>query len=169
MATIGHVAAGIAIARAGTGGRDYLGLAVVTAAAVSPDVDLVFGINHRGATHSVTFALVVALASAVLLRIANHPQPRRIALLAFASVLSHILLDFLTVSSPIAALWPLTSAEFVFPYPFLPSVPLDERIRSVSGLTKAAAEVVWSIALLAAGMWIGVRRRGVGSRGTEAS
>jgi inner membrane protein len=169
LATIGHIAAGIAIARAGTGGRDYLGLVVVTAAAVSPDIDLVFAMNHRGATHSVGFAVVVAVASGVLLRTVNHRRPRHIALLAFVSVLSHILLDFLTVASPIAALWPITSTEFKFPYPFLPSVPLDERIRSVAGLRTAAAEVAWSIGLVAAGMWIGFRHRGVGTGGTEAS
>lgn len=169
MATIGHVAAGIAIARAGAGERDHLGLTVVTAAAVSPDVDLVLGINHRGATHSITFAVVVAVTTAIVLHIAKHPEPRRIALLAFAGVLSHILLDFVTVSSSIAVLWPVTSVEFVLARPFVPSIPLDERIGSAAGLVDAAAEVLWSALLVAAGAWIGARRRGANGKAAGAS
>ena len=167
MATVGHIAAGIAIAQAGGGRRDYLAVAVVTAASVSPDIDLVFGINHRGPTHSIGFAAIVALVVALVLRLSSHPTPRGTAILCFVAVLSHIALDFLTVSSPIAALWPITSVEFKFAHPILPSVPLDDRIATLRGLVNAATEMAWSAMLIAAGVWIGARMRGrsLGLRG----
>lgn len=147
MATIGHVAAGVALGR-GAGRGDLLALAVVTAAAVAPDIDFAFDLNHRGPTHSVGFALVVGLVAYLGSRLAGRPDARTIGLLAIAAVGSHIILDLLTAHSPVAVAWPLSTREFVLPVIILPAAPGNDSIFSARGAFLLGLELIWSGALI---------------------
>lgn len=149
MATIGHLAAGIALARAGERTVDLPVMAAVAAAAAAPDLDLLIGINHRGPTHSIGFAAILGIITFVAFRIMGHRRPMLVGALAAAAVLSHIVLDLLTVHSPVAALWPFTTREFVLTVVLLPSIPLDDRITTIGGLLLSFGELVWSMVLVA--------------------
>lgn len=99
----------------------YPGLAVLTGAAmlalsIVPDLDLsVPGLSHRGATHSLAFALVAgaccgALASRVVpaLGVAVPPDVSASAygfLLGFGSILAHLAADVITPMG-VPFLWP---------------------------------------------------------------
>ncbi len=149
MATIGHLAAGIALARAGERTFDLRVMAALAAASAAPDIDLLLGINHRGPTHSIGFAAIIGVAAFVAFRILGHRRAMLIGALAAAAVLSHIVLDLLTVRSAVAALWPFTSREFVLSVVFLPSIPLDDRLTTFGGLLLSLAELAWSVVLVA--------------------
>jgi membrane-bound metal-dependent hydrolase YbcI (DUF457 family) len=155
VATVGHIAAGLAMCRAGGRGADAVALVVVTTASVAPDLDLLIGINHRGPSHSIGFTALVGAAAWIGLTLWRHPAPGTVALLAMGGVLTHIGLDLMTAHSPIALLWPISQAEFVLDVTLLPSAPTDESLLSRAGLLAAAAEVAWSVALVwAAGLRI---------------
>lgn len=165
MATFGHIAAGVALARAGGAGRDWLVIGTLAIAAVAPDVDLIVGSNHRGPTHSVGFAVVTAGACAAMFSAIRHPRAMVIGGLAGAAVLTHIALDLLAAQSPVAALWPLSTREFTLPFLVLPAAPTDEALFTTRGVLLVGAELAWSIALVVGAGW----RRDRTVRGSDAS
>ena len=149
MATIGHIAAGIALARGLGTGPPPLTTALIVAAAVVPDVDFLLDLNHRGPTHSIGFAAAVGIGAYALLRLTSTPRPALGAMLAGAAVVTHIGLDLLTAHSPVAVFWPITRAEFVLENPFLPAAPTDEDLFSLRGALSAFLELAWSAGLVA--------------------
>lgn len=93
--------------------------------AMLPDIDTVgfkLGIayssqwGHRGFTHSITFALLVALIAACF----NRPLKSRawiVFLLSFTAVISHPLLDMLTNGGlGVALYWPYSNERVFFDY-----------------------------------------------------
>lgn len=102
-------------------------LAAGVVASLVPDLDVVawrFDVGHssfwwhRGATHSLGFAVALAaLAAAVAGRL--RAPPRVAFLFVAAATASHGLLDMLTTGgSGIALLWPLSDERFFFPIRF---------------------------------------------------
>jgi inner membrane protein len=152
-----HPAVPLAIA-AGLGrARVPVRLAVAGAlASVLPDADVVafrLGIpysdpfGHRGASHSLAFALIVALLTTML-----HERlgSTRRATFAFvlAAAASHPLLDALTDGGlGVALLWPLSDERFFWPFrpigvsPISPSRLLSARAARVFG---SEARWVWA-------------------------
>jgi inner membrane protein len=127
-----------------------------------PDADVVgfrYGIRyadtwgHRGATHSFVFALGVAVvvwAVAKAIRIAAL----RTALLAFAVVCSHALLDTMTDGGlGSALLWPFSNERFFAPWTPLPVAPIGRAFLSWEGLRVAAVESIALLPFLIYGLW----------------
>lgn len=124
-------------------------------AAMLPDADVVafkFGIayadalGHRGASHSLVFALLLGALAACF-----HRPLRARAWTAFlfvaCSVLSHPLLDMLTNGGlGVALLWPWSEQRFFAPWQVIEVSPFAHRFFSARGV-----EVLWSEA-----RWIGV-------------
>lgn len=119
----GHAAAGLALNAAITNGhaprRTWV---VATLCALAPDVDwftaflhLPYGhaLTHRGVTHSLAAAALIAIA-AMLLGLRTHLRSPRIWLCMFAAAFSHGLLDACTLGGVgVAAFWPLSHARYV--------------------------------------------------------
>jgi inner membrane protein len=154
MASIGHVAVGLAAARIGTASSrrwQRIRLSVLLSGlSLLPDADAIgfqLGIpygapwGHRGATHSLVFAFIVALlatrANAVL-RLSKAAT----FVLVFGTVASHGLLDALTDGGRgIALLWPFTDARYFAPWRPIPVAPIGLRFLSARGLRVALVEL----------------------------
>ncbi len=154
MASLGHVAVGIAAARAHAGGLDVarpsLSAYVAFAAlALLPDADvLAFGIHvpyaakwgHRGAAHSLAIAAVVVVGLVVL--VLRSP---RTGFYAAAVVASHGLLDALTDGGlGVALLWPASHARYFAPWRPIPVAPIGARMLSARGLHVVLVEALAS-------------------------
>ena len=91
-------------------------LVASAAAAMAPDLDLLGG-SHRTYTHSVGAALIVGLASWLILSIRRGPRAPRAAIIVMAAYGSHLLLDWMGKDTSIppgfTALWPFTSEYYV--------------------------------------------------------
>ena len=167
MASIGHVAVGLAAARLFVnrpGRRGELPAAMVafTALSLLPDADVVafwlripysapFG--HRGASHS----FVAAAAVGLLAGLAARPLGQRFlrtALFSAAVVASHGLLDTLTDGGlGIALLWPFSNERFFAPWRPIPVAPIGMGFLSERGMRVAMAELVYSIPLAVYAFW----------------
>lgn len=125
------------------------------AAAMLPDADVVafkFGIayadalGHRGASHSVVFALLLGVLAA-LYRSPLRTRARTAFLFVACSGLSHPLLDMLTNGGlGVALLWPWSEQRFFAPWQVIEVSPFAHRFFSARGV-----EVLWSEA-----RWIGM-------------
>lgn len=132
MATIAHLAAGLALGRVHLADRkDTLRtLAVFGPLGVLPDLDLAgraLGIafdtplGHRGAMHSLGFAAAVGILAALLARRLGWGRLRT-GVLAAAAVASHGVLDAISGGRlGIAFLWPFTDARFLASYRLVPA------------------------------------------------
>lgn len=149
-----HAAVPIALA-VGAGSRAIPSrlLAAGAAAAMLPDLDVLtfhFGVaygdafGHRGATHSLFFAVVLGL---VALAFAARLCTDRIAAFAFVafSAASHGLLDMLTDGgSGIALFWPFSDERLFFPWQVIEVSPLGLRFfASGRALEVLASELLW--------------------------
>ncbi len=157
MASFGHVAIGLAAGRFRTNVSDTI-LTLVkscifyTGLSLLPDADVVgfaFGIayadafGHRGASHSFAFALLVALLAWLAHRLRKRSGSRSFALLVFAVVASHPLLDTLTTGGLGSALaWPLSGARHFAPSRPIPVAPIGLGMLSLRGLRVVLTEVV---------------------------
>jgi LexA-binding, inner membrane-associated putative hydrolase len=159
IATIGHIAAGIAISSGAGYLRDWLVLATLTVCAVSPDIDFLLGTTHRGLSHSIGFAVVVSAIAAGLMWWRHRPRPVLIGMLAFLAVGSHLVLDIVTAPEPLPALWPLSRREFALDDAILPATPPLGRLLDPGGLLEMTAEILWSSLLVGAAIWVDARWR----------
>jgi inner membrane protein len=143
-------------------------LAVVAAA---PDLDVVafrLGIpyahplGHRGLSHSLVFAALVALVSFPLWRLAKLEPARLAAVLTGCAVASHGLLDtFTDAGLGVGLLIPLTDARIFSPFRPLMTSPLSARaFFSQRGLGILANELCWigPVAVLIVGGGVAARR-----------
>ena len=117
---IGHTAIGLAAAEtfnsASPKRSRVAQFMFITVLANLPDIDMLAGlflygngqVFHRGATHSLLFALVAGYGASHLWRIWQR-IPRLGAQLCILLVLSHIVADMLLTSAPVSLLWPLES------------------------------------------------------------
>ncbi|HEV8123080.1 MAG TPA: metal-dependent hydrolase [Gemmatimonadales bacterium] len=134
MASIGHLAVGAAIGavyskQAGT--RPRVTILTFAALALAPDLDLLTNslgaipntpFSHRGITHSIIFALFVALVAGALVRGTTRRQLLT-GLWVFAALGSHGLLDTMSrLGNGPMLFWPLTHAQYEFPWRPIPGV-----------------------------------------------
>jgi inner membrane protein len=171
MPSVGHVAVGLAAARAvpvPARMRATSWAALLVIVSCLPDADVIafaLGIpyrapfGHRGAVHSLAFAaacgLLLGLAAAALKRPAF-----RLGLTAGAVMATHGLLDTLTDGGlGIALLWPFSNARYFAPWRPIPVAPIGRRLLGPHGLGLMLHEVVLFLPFFAAGLWPRVRSR----------
>ena len=169
MASIGHVAVGMAAARlyqrhqpAPTLAQLALSLGSWSALSLLPDLDVIgfrLGIayhapwGHRGATHSILFCLTLALGLAFLARAFQRPVGRTF-LVAAVVLISHPLLDVLTDGGLGCALgWPFHAQRYFAPYTPIPVAPIGSRMFSHWGLRVVMTELLLFAPLFAYALW----------------
>lgn len=144
------VALSLAFGRKVIPGRLLLAGVVVS---VLPDLDVVafrLGVpyaaefGHRGFSHSILFALLIALLGACLFR-QLHSTFRCALLFLFAAAMSHSLLDAFTNGGlGVAFLWPWSDERFFAPFQFIEAAPLSfKRFLSPVGLGVLWSELLW--------------------------
>jgi inner membrane protein len=156
MASLGHVAVGMAAARFYRNGQALRWPFMASAAAWSllsllPDADVIgfsMGVRyedewgHRGATHSIAFSIAVAVAIALIGRIARLPMLRTAATAAIVLV-SHAVLDTMTDGGLGCALfWPFDLTRYFAPFNPIPVAPIGLYFFSPVGLMISAIELV---------------------------
>jgi len=156
MASVGHVVVGMAAARVyraeGSLQRaSWAAMLLWAALSFLPDADVIgFGLGvryedpwgHRGATHSLMFALIVGVAAALVARLLRRPALRT-GVMATLVVSSHALLDTLTDGGLGCALfWPFDLTRYFAPWRPLPVSPIGLGFLSPYGMYVAATELV---------------------------
>jgi len=164
MASLGHIAVGLAAARWEATRRHPLltsllaSMVLYAALSLLPDADVIgfaLGIpyahewGHRGATHSLIFAAWVGLCVASLAALASRPFWRT-WLLVTCVVGSHGMLDMLTDGGlGILWLWPLRAERYFAPITPLPVAPIGSSLLSARGLYVLAVEALFFLPLMA--------------------
>jgi len=146
-------------------------LAAGAVASVLPDLDvLAFRLNvsyteafgHRGASHSVAFALLLGAFALLFASQLHTSRGRAFTFVAFSAA-SHGLLDMFTNGGHGVALWwPLSSDRLFFPWQVIEASPLSlRRILGGRGLEVLQSELlwVWLPAVVACGALLLWRRR----------
>ena len=121
--------------------------------AVIPDADVIafkFGIpyasqwGHRGFTHSIVFALVLASLCVVLYRRLNS-RPATVFWLCLIACVSHPLLDSMTNGGlGVALFWPFSTDRLFFPFRPIQVSPIGVgSFFSEAGIKVMASELVW--------------------------
>ena len=112
--------------------------------AFKPGIAYGSGFGHRGASHSIAFALLVALLACAY---ARPLGTTRLAaqLFVFISALSHPLLDMLTNGGHgVALFWPFSDARIFSPGQVVEVPPLTlQRLMSQRGAAVALLELQW--------------------------
>lgn len=161
MASFGHVAVGMALGRAWAASGDRVravkAMASFSALALLPDLDVVafaFGIpysapfGHRGATHSLAFAIATTVVVHLVTR------DRVATFCALLSVGSHGLLDALTDGGLGAALaWPFSDHRIFFPWQPLPVAPIGAGMLSIHGARVMLVELAVFSPFLIFALW----------------
>lgn len=144
-------------------------------AAIAPDFDTVafkLGIayadqfGHRGASHSLLFALAVGLCGAVVAPWLRTTRWRALLFLAFCTA-SHPLLDALTNGGlGVALLWPWSHERVFAPWRPIAVSPIGAGFFSLRGLAVLWSELqwVWFPCLILALQWAAVRKHVVERR-----
>jgi inner membrane protein len=161
MASLGHIAVGMAAGRACTPRGQSATRAMVAFSLLSmwPDVDVVgfaLGVpygapfGHRGATHSSLVALAIGLAIYLWLRgrsktPAQAARAVKTSLVATAVALSHGWLDTMTFGGGlgVALLWPLSNHRFWAPIRFIPVAPIGLELFSKPGVAVMVVELIF--------------------------
>jgi inner membrane protein len=157
MASVGHVAIGMAAARVYRRDRPpWSSMAWWAALSLLPDVDVIgfaLGVQygdpwgHRGATHSLTFS--AALGLAIGLAAAKFRRPAaRTALLASIVLASHALLDTMTDGGlGCALLWPFDLTRYFAPWRPIPVAPIGLGFFTAGGFVALTELALFSPAL----------------------
>ena len=169
---ITHAAVPLALWYAADRGRISPRLLVAgLAASILPDLDVVafaLGISyadafgHRGASHSVLFAGLIALLGAALHR-PLRAGSLQAAVWLFVCTVSHPLLDALTSGGlGVALLWPWNDERFFAPWRPIRVSPFANGFFSARGLTTLLSELRWVWLPLFAGatLWKLIQREG---------
>jgi len=169
VASFGHVAVGLAASRLWA---DRQGQAAVmpkasmmllcSALALLPDIDvLAFRLHipyaapfgHRGAIHSLSFAVIVGCSAGGVQALRGRPW-LGFGLLAGALTASHGLLDTLTDGGlGIALLWPFTEHRYFFVWRPLPVAPIGRGVLSTWGLSVVLTELWMFSPLVVYALW----------------
>ena len=167
MASIGHVAIGMGAARLyrrhqRTRWSIVTSMVVWAFLSMLPDADVIgfrFGIRyadawgHRGATHSLAFALIVGGAIGVIAPLFGLSRGRT-AVCAIAVLASHALLDTLTDGGLGCALfWPFDPHRYFAAWRPIPVAPIGRAYFSSAGLHVAVTELVMFLPVLAYALW----------------
>jgi inner membrane protein len=155
MASVGHLAVGMLLGRVYGGqtpARRWGAVAAGGGLALLPDADVVgltLGLSdegfwgHRGYSHTLVFAGLVALGVFALLR-RRVPDAGFAALLSFAAVASHCVLDAMTYDSRgIAFFWPLDDQRLTLPLRIIPPAPTGLAYLSWRGVEVTTVELVY--------------------------
>ncbi|MBU8898960.1 metal-dependent hydrolase [Corallococcus sp. H22C18031201] len=166
MASIGHVAVGLALGRHEAGAaswrRRVTVMGFLASLALLPDADVIaFALRipyaatwgHRGASHSFAFAALLALAVAIAARGLGESAARW-GLVSFLALASHGVLDSLTDGGlgP-ALLWPFSNARMFAPVRPLPVSPIGAGMLSPRGLYVATVEFLVFLPCWAYALW----------------
>jgi len=171
MASLGHIAVGMATARAyrDRGSRRPIAWAMLwwSFLAFLPDIDVVgfaFGIRygepwgHRGATHSLAFAVLLGAVIGAMAPAFGRPRIRT-GVVAIAIIVSHGLLDTLTTGGlGCALLWPFDTTRYLAPWGIIPAAPIGFAFWTARGFSVAAIELALFFPLLAYALWPRRRR-----------
>lgn len=168
MGSVGHVVVGAALAFVhdglfpGTTRQRVCRFLWFPALAMVPDLDVIgfkFGVayadewGHRGASHSLFFAVVLGLLLSVPTARGLGARLWPTALLVVAALMSHGLIDALTDGGLGPALaWPFSSSRVFFPWRPLPVAPIGRAFLSARGLRCAVVEVAVFLPVLAAAL-----------------
>jgi inner membrane protein len=150
MASIGHVAVGMTAARSHDESPRWPALLFWSALSLFPDIDVVgfmrgvpYGApwGHRGATHSLVFALAGGVVVGFCARWFRRPVLRTMVI-ATLVLASHGLLDTMTDGGLGAALlWPFSLTRFFAPWRPIPVAPIGPAFFSPDGAMIALTEV----------------------------
>ena len=169
MASLGHIAVGIAAARVyptrPLPRRSWILAAVLwSLLSLAPDADVIgfsFGVayedewGHRGATHSFAFALALGVTVGVVGRLFGLAVVRT-ATAATLVLATHPLLDSMTDGGlGCALLWPFDLTRYFLPWTPIPVAPIGLDFLSPSGLMVASVELILFLPL----WWFGSARR----------
>lgn len=167
MASVGHVAVGLAAARVfaawrGAPAFSWQSTLALTALSLAPDLDVIgfsLGVpygapfGHRGASHSLAVAVAMGALAALVAWKMRWPALKTGALVA-AVVGSHGLLDAMTDGGMgIALAWPFSKARMFLPLRPIPVAPIGVRVLSERGLSVMLTEVVYFAPVLLWGVW----------------
>ena len=152
MASVGHVAVGMAAARVYRGGPPpWSSMALWSALSLLPDADVIgfaLGVQyadpwgHRGATHSLTFSAALGLAIGLAAPHFKRPAVRT-AVMASVVLASHALLDTMTDGGlGCALLWPFDLTRYFAPWRPIPVAPIGLAFFSPYGGLVALTEAV---------------------------
>jgi inner membrane protein len=118
-------------------------------AAILPDIDVLafrFGIpygatfGHRGFTHSIVFALAIALIGTIIVR----PRSPAVFAFLFLCAMSHAVLDSMTNGGlGVAFFSPFSNERYFLPWRPIRVSPIGPSFFSPRGLATLASEVVW--------------------------
>ncbi|MBX3272312.1 MAG: metal-dependent hydrolase [Sandaracinaceae bacterium] len=158
MASLGHVAVGMALGRAHARERPARWMLAFSLLALAPDLDVItfalgvpyeHALGHRGASH----ALLVALAGA-LAALAPSEHRARAGALGVIAVASHGLLDAATTGGlGVALLWPFDDARYFLPARPIPVAPIGAGMLSRRGLYVLGVEAALFAPLLLYALW----------------
>ena len=143
--------------------RDSAAIAILAAAAIAPDLDLLVG-HHRGMTHSVGMAAAAGLAATLLTRRSRWGVA---VTLAWSS---HVLLDWLgnDTRPPVGvmALWPLSREYYKTAVEIFPAVSRRYWLAEfwIYNLNAVAVELATLLPIVALVVWL-TRRFGRRDRG----
>ena len=164
MASLGHVAVGVAAARAfhRTGRpptwRSALSWSILSLLADADVIGFPLGVKygdpwgHRGATHSLVAAMITGVVVGVAARRFNRPF-RRTTMFAIAVLASHGLLDTMTDGGlGVALLWPFDLTRFFAAWRPIPVAPIGLAFLSPYGLLVSLTELVLFAPLLVYGL-----------------
>jgi inner membrane protein len=151
MASLGHVALGMAAARIHDHRRPPASsMAFWSALSLFPDIDVVgfrlavdYGDpwGHRGATHSLVFAVALGVTVGLAARGFSRPAART-AIVATAVLASHGLLDTMTDGGlGCALLWPFELTRYFAPLRPIPVAPIGLGMLSAYGLIVVLVEL----------------------------
>ena len=156
MASVLHVGIGLLAGRLATGRRKPAALIGFAALSMLPDADVIafhFGIaygdpfGHRGATHSLAFAVLVGLVVG-LVALARKAPALRLTLAATLTVATHPLLDALTDGGlGVALCWPFSDVRHFAPWRPIPVAPIGWGMLSPRGMHVLAVEALPSLLL----------------------
>jgi inner membrane protein len=134
-------------------------------ASVVPDLDVLafkFGIpyasviGHRGLTHSILFALAIAVLGLFAYRTFHASRLKTFAFL-FVVTVSHAILDAFTNGGlGVALLWPLSSERFFAPWQVIQVSPIGVHFFSARGLKVIISELLW-VWLPCLALYVGLR------------
>lgn len=164
MASVAHIAVGCAGGRALSGRPTVGSMLLMTGLSMLPDADVIsflFGIpyahefGHRGASHSLAFAVICGLLAA------GFAQARRAPALRWGIgvtlvVASHPVLDAMTDGGlGVAMWWPVSTERLFFPIRPIPVAPIGPAFLSARGAEVAFTELVPSLPLFVYAFWPG--------------
>ena len=144
-------------------------------ASMLPDIDVIaFALHipydsafgHRGATHSLLFALLVAVIAALLSGRLNSNRWQAAAWM-FVCAISHPLMDAMTSGGlGVAIAWPWSDARWFAPWRPIAVSPIGAGFFSARGATVLGSELRWVVLPLAlvALPWMAIRKHLAGRR-----